>query len=64
MCIRDSQDTYQVKFYALSIQNELDFEEFYNSMLYPKAASYLTALKAVRAEFDAQPDLKLSLIHI
>ena len=56
--VKGFQDTYQVKFYALSIQNELDFEEFYNSMLYPTAASYLTALKAVRAEFDAQPDLK------
>ena len=56
--VKGFQDTYQVKFYAISIQNELDFEEFYNSMLYPTTAGYLTALKAVRAEFDAQPDLK------
>jgi O-glycosyl hydrolase len=56
--LKGFQDTYGVKFYAISIQNELDFEEFYNSMLYPTTASYLTALKAVRAEFDAQPDLK------
>ncbi|MDX2286260.1 MAG: glycoside hydrolase family 30 beta sandwich domain-containing protein [Bacteroidia bacterium] len=44
-------------FYAVSIQNELNFEQFYNSMTYPLASQYLTALKAVRAEFDKYPEL-------
>ena len=46
-----------VPFYAISIQNELNFEEFYNSCTYPLSAGYLAALKAVRAEFDRHPDL-------
>ncbi len=55
--LKGFQDTYGVHFYAISIQNELAFEEYYNSMAYPLAADYVTALKAVRAELDAQPDL-------
>jgi MYXO-CTERM domain-containing protein len=51
------QTTYGVQFYAISIQNELNFEEFYNSMTYPLAAGYIAALKAARAELDKHPDL-------
>ncbi len=47
----------QAQFYALSIQNELNFEEFYHSCTYPLSAQYVAALKAVRAEFDKHPDL-------
>ncbi|MBC8160044.1 MAG: hypothetical protein H7Z42_02405 [Roseiflexaceae bacterium] len=47
-----------VSFYAISIQNELNFETFYNSMTYPMSPEYITALKAVRAEFDKYPELK------
>ena len=52
------QQTYGVTFYAVSIQNELNFEEYYNSATYPLTAAYLTALKAARAELDAHADLK------
>src|SRR5580658_8696991 len=45
--LRGFQNAYGVSFYAISLQNELDFEEFYNSCLYPLAPSYLAALKAV-----------------
>ncbi len=55
--LRGFQNTYGVSFYAISLQNELDFEEFYNSCLYPLAPAYLAALKAVRAELDQYPDL-------
>lgn len=55
--VRGFQNKNGVRFYALSIQNELNFEVFYNSCTYPLAAQYLTALKAVRAEFDRYPDL-------
>jgi hypothetical protein len=55
--LRGFQNAYGVSFYAISIQNELDFEEFYNSCLYPLAPAYLAALKAVRAELDRYPDL-------
>jgi hypothetical protein len=41
----------------LCIQNELNFEEFYNSCTYPLSSQYITALKAIRAEFDQYPDL-------
>jgi O-glycosyl hydrolase len=51
------QRAYQVQFYALSIQNELNFEEFYNSCTYPLSSQYIAALKAVRAEFDKYPEL-------
>ena len=55
--LRGFQDTYGVHFYAVSLQNELGFEEFYNSCSYPQAAAYLKVLKAARAELDAYPDL-------
>jgi hypothetical protein len=55
--VRGFQRAHQVQFYALSIQNELNFEEFYNSCTYPLSAQYIAALKAVRAEFDKYPDL-------
>ncbi|MBC8160298.1 MAG: hypothetical protein H7Z42_03680, partial [Roseiflexaceae bacterium] len=46
------------RFYAISIQNELNFEVFYNSATYPLSAQYIAALKAVRAEFDRYPELR------
>jgi len=55
--LRGFQNAYHVHFYAISIQNELNFEEFYNSCTYPLSPAYLTALKAVRAELDKYPDL-------
>ena len=55
--VRGFQRAYQVQFYAISIQNELNFEEFYNSCTYPLSAQYIAALKAIRAEFDKYPDL-------
>ncbi|MBK7939408.1 MAG: T9SS type A sorting domain-containing protein [Lewinellaceae bacterium] len=56
--IRGFQQAYGVQFYAVSIQNELNFEQFYNSATYPLSTQYITALKAVRAEFDQYDDLK------
>jgi O-glycosyl hydrolase len=55
--LRGFQTAYHVHFYSISIQNELNFEEFYNSCTYPLSPGYLTALKAVRAELDKYPDL-------
>jgi hypothetical protein len=55
--LRGFQNAYGVSFYAISLQNELDFEEFYNSCLYPLSSNYTAALKAVRAELDQYPDL-------
>ena len=55
--LRGFQNTYGVPFYAISIQNELDFEEFYNSCFYPLTPGYNAAIKAVRAELDKYPDL-------
>jgi O-glycosyl hydrolase len=55
--LRGFQNVYGVPFYAISIQNELDFEEFYNSCFYPNSAGYIAAIKAVRAELDKYPDL-------
>ncbi len=52
------QRYHQVSFYAISIQNELNFEVFYNSATYPLSSQYITAVKAVRAEFDKHPELK------
>jgi O-glycosyl hydrolase len=56
--IKGFQDKYGVKFYAISIQNELNFPEFYHSCVYATAPEYIAALKAVRKEFDRQADLK------
>jgi len=55
--LRGFQKAYQVRFYAISIQNEVNFEEFYNSCTYPLSAGYIAALKAVRAELDQHADL-------
>ena len=55
--LRGFQNAYHVHFYSISIQNELTFEEFYNSCTYPLSSGYITALKAVRAELDKYPDL-------
>lgn len=55
--LRAFQNAYGVHFYAISIQNELNFEEFYNSCTYPLSPGYLVALKAIRAELDKYPDL-------
>jgi O-glycosyl hydrolase len=57
------QTTYGVRLYALSIQNELGFEEFYNSCRYAQAPAYIKALKAARAELDKHDDLKGILIE-
>lgn len=56
--IRGYQQHFGVRFYAISIQNELNFEQFYNSATYPLSSQYIAALKAVRAEFDKYDDLK------
>jgi hypothetical protein len=55
--LRGFQRTYGVHFYAISLQNELNFEEFYSSCSYPLAPRYIAALKAARAELDRYPDL-------
>lgn len=55
--VRAFQRAYQVHFYAISLQNELNFEEFYNSATYPLSSQYIAALKAVRAMFNQYPDL-------
>jgi len=55
--LRGFQNTYGVPFYAISIQNELDFDEYYNSCYYPLPNGYLAAIKAVRAELTNYPDL-------
>jgi O-glycosyl hydrolase len=52
------QKFHNVKFYAISIQNELNFEQFYNSMTYPLSSQYIKAVTAIRAEFDKYADLK------
>jgi hypothetical protein len=40
------------------MQNEVNFEEFYNSCTYPLSSQYIKALKATRAELDKYNDLK------
>lgn len=56
--LRGYQNTYGVRFYAVSIQNEPFLEIFYNSCLYRDGDSYLKALLAVRRELDRYSDLK------
>ncbi|MBC7508777.1 MAG: T9SS type A sorting domain-containing protein [Ferruginibacter sp.] len=56
--VKGIQDRAGVKFYAISIQNELNFEVFYNSCTYPLSSQYITALKVIRKEFDKYEDLK------
>jgi O-glycosyl hydrolase len=60
--LRGFQNTYQVQFYGISLQNELNFEEFYDSCSYPLASQYIAVLKAARAELDKYDDLKNILI--
>ena len=55
--LRGYQNAFNVKFDAISIQNELGFEEFYNSTTYHLSAEYIAALKAARAELNKYPDL-------
>jgi len=52
------QRAFGVRFHAVSIQNELGFETFYNSCAYQDTQAYAVALKAVRAELDRHPELK------
>jgi O-glycosyl hydrolase len=52
------QRRYGVRFSAISLQNELNFETFYNSCTYPDAAQYVTTLKALRRELDSHPELR------
>jgi hypothetical protein len=56
--LRGFQRKFGVTLYAVSIQNELNFEQFYNSCAYPRASDYIAALKAARKELDKYPDLK------
>ncbi len=56
--LRGFQQKFGVKLYAVSIQNELNFETFYNSCSYPNSTGYIKALLAARAELDKYPDLK------
>ncbi|MEO8671452.1 MAG: hypothetical protein ABI411_09075 [Tahibacter sp.] len=56
--LRGFQNRYGVHFYAISIQNELNFETFYNSAFYPLSSQYIAALKRVRAELDLYDDLR------
>ena len=56
--LRALQQRYGTRFYAISIQNELNFETFYNSCVYPHSADYVAALKYVRAELDKYADLR------
>ncbi len=52
------QRFHNAKFYAISIQNELNFEQFYSSATYPLSSQYIAALKAIRQEFDKYPELR------
>lgn len=52
------QRAYGVRFYALSLQNELNFETFYNSCSYPDARGYAAAIKALRKELNRLPELR------
>ncbi|MGB3799024.1 MAG: hypothetical protein WA952_04370 [Lewinella sp.] len=56
--LRGYQENYGVNFYAISIQNELNFEQYYNSATYPLSSQYIKALKAARAELDRYDDLR------
>jgi O-glycosyl hydrolase len=56
--LRGFQNAYGVQLYAISLQNELNFETFYNSCTYRLSSEYIAALKAARAELDKYDDLK------
>jgi len=60
--VRGFQRAYRVHFYAISLQNELNFETYYNSCAYGNAADYVAVLTAVRQEFDKYEDLEPVLI--
>ncbi|MGD3745639.1 hypothetical protein QT503_22555, partial [Xanthomonas citri pv. citri] len=56
--LKGLQDKHGVRFYGISIQNEVNFPEFYNSSTYRLSSQYIAALKATRAELDKYADLK------
>ncbi len=56
--IRGFQNLNNVKLYSFSIQNELNFETFYNSAYYPLSSQYIAAVVAIRQELDKYADLK------
>ncbi len=56
------QNYFNTKFYAISIQNELNFEQFYNSATYPLSDQYIKAVKAIKTEFAKYDELKDILI--
>jgi|GEM_PF-1487773 len=56
--IRGFQNVNNVKMYSFSIQNELNFETFYNSTFYPLSSQYIAALLVIRKELDKYDDLK------
>lgn len=55
--IRGFQNLNNVKLYSFSLQNELNFETFYNSAYYPLSSQYIAAVVAIRKELDKYPDL-------
>ncbi len=52
------QRKFGVPFHAISIQNELGFEVFYNSCAYLRAEDYVLAVKTARRELDRHPELR------
>ncbi|HVU04776.1 MAG TPA: MYXO-CTERM sorting domain-containing protein [Polyangiaceae bacterium] len=56
--LRGFQQKYGVSLYSISIQNELNFETFYNSCTYPLSDGYIKAVLAARAELDRYDDLR------
>lgn len=56
--LKGFQDKFGLKFYAISLQNELNMEEPYSSTIYLLSSQYIAALKAARREMDKYPDLK------
>jgi len=61
--LRGFRRRYGVSVDAISIQNELNFEQFYGSCSYRRADDWLKAVAAVRAELARHPDLRsVSLI--
>lgn len=55
--LRGFQRAYNVSLYAVSLQNELNFEQFFDSCSYRLASQFGAALKVLRAELDRYPDL-------
>ncbi len=52
------QRHFGVKFYAVSIQNEPGFQQYFSSARYALSSEYIEALKALRAEFDRHAELR------